>query len=157
MAVQSDGKIVLAGSVADGAKYDLAVARFLPNGLPDTSFGSGGLATADVSGRSYSGHIIHVGPNETYTTIQAGYDAAQNGDTLLIDDGLYTFTSTFLVQKQITFAAVNVGGSGLMIGSLANLIALRLDGDRGIGWRFHAWSIPYLVVTAVLVALLILR
>lgn len=54
-------------------------------------------------------------------------------------------------------AAVNVGGSGLMIGSLANLIALRLDGGRGIGWRFHAWSIPYLVVTAVLVALLILR
>ena len=44
-----------------------------------------------------------------------------------------------------------------MIGSLANLIALRLDGSRGIGWRFHAWSIPYLVVTAVLVALLILR
>lgn len=54
-------------------------------------------------------------------------------------------------------AAVNVGGSGLMIGSLANLIALRLDGSRGIGWRFHAWSIPYLMVTAALVALLTLR
>ncbi|WHZ19871.1 MAG: Inner membrane protein YbiR, putative anion permease [Rhodanobacteraceae bacterium] len=54
-------------------------------------------------------------------------------------------------------AAVNVGGSGLMIGSLANLIALRLDGSRGIGWRFHAWSVPYLIVTAVLVALVILR
>ncbi|MGN6789531.1 MAG: SLC13 family permease [Rhodanobacteraceae bacterium] len=54
-------------------------------------------------------------------------------------------------------AAVNIGGSGLMIGSLANLIALRLDGSRGIGWRFHAWSMPYLVVTAVLVALLTLR
>ena len=54
-------------------------------------------------------------------------------------------------------AAVNVGGSGLMIGSLANLIALRLDGSRGIGWRFHAWSIPYLVITAVLVAVLALR
>jgi len=54
-------------------------------------------------------------------------------------------------------AAVNVGGSGLMIGSLANLIALRLDGSRGIGWRFHAWSIPYLVVTAVLAAFLVMR
>lgn len=54
-------------------------------------------------------------------------------------------------------AAVNVGGAGLMIGSLANLIALRLDGSRGIGWRFHAWSIPYLLVTATLVALVILR
>jgi len=54
-------------------------------------------------------------------------------------------------------AAVNVGGAGLMIGSLANLIALRLDGGRGIGWRFHAWSIPYLVITAVLVAFLASR
>lgn len=54
-------------------------------------------------------------------------------------------------------AAVNVGGSGLMIGSLANLIALRLDGSRGIGWRFHAWSVPYLFVTATLVALVVLR
>ena len=54
-------------------------------------------------------------------------------------------------------AAVNVGGAGLAIGSLANLIALRLDGSRGIGWRFHAWSIPYLFVTATLVALVVLR
>lgn len=50
-------------------------------------------------------------------------------------------------------AAVNVGGSGLMVGSLANLIALRLDGSRGIGWHFHAWSIPYLAMTATIVAL----
>jgi Na+/H+ antiporter NhaD/arsenite permease-like protein len=54
-------------------------------------------------------------------------------------------------------SAVNVGGAGLMIGSLANLIALRLDGSRGIGWRFHAWSIPYLAVTAVLAALVVVR
>lgn len=51
--------------------------------------------------------------------------------------------------------AVNVGGSGLVIGSLANLIALRLDCSRGIGWRFHAWSIPYLVITATIVAVVL--
>ncbi|MGH8233067.1 MAG: SLC13 family permease [Rhodanobacteraceae bacterium] len=60
-------------------------------------------------------------------------------------------------QLTLLAAAVNVGGSGLMIGSLANLIALRLDGSRGIGWRFHAWSIPYLVLTALLVTLVVLR
>ena len=37
--------------------------------------------------------------------------------------------------------AVNVGGFGFMLGSLANLIALRLSGD-GRGWRlFHAYSL----------------
>lgn len=60
-------------------------------------------------------------------------------------------------QLTLLAAAINVGGSGLLIGSLANLIALRLDGSRGIGWRFHAWSIPYLVVTALLVAVIVLR
>ncbi|HET9836428.1 MAG TPA: SLC13 family permease [Rhodanobacteraceae bacterium] len=53
--------------------------------------------------------------------------------------------------------AVNVGGSGLMIGSLANLIALRLDGSPRIAWKFHAWSVPFLLIAAVLVGLLVLR
>ncbi|MBU6478698.1 MAG: citrate transporter, partial [Xanthomonadaceae bacterium] len=54
-------------------------------------------------------------------------------------------------------AAVNVGGAGLMIGSMANMIALRLDGSRGIGWRFHAWSVPYLIATALIVAAVLLH
>ncbi len=44
--------------------------------------------------------------------------------------------------------AVNVGGFGSAIGSLANLIALRLAAEPGLGWRFHAWSVPVLLVAA---------
>ena len=62
----------------------------------------------------------------------------------------YTHAPTLLA------IAVNVGASGCMIGSLANLIALRLDGSRGIAWRFHAWSLPFLLASAVLVGLLAL-
>ncbi|MGU0044381.1 SLC13 family permease [Escherichia coli] len=40
--------------------------------------------------------------------------------------------------------AVNVGGFGLLPGSLANLIALRMANDRRIWWRFHLYSIPML-------------
>lgn len=43
-------------------------------------------------------------------------------------------------------AAVNIGGAGLVTGSLANLIALRLEGSRRIWWQFHLWSLPYLVI-----------
>lgn len=53
--------------------------------------------------------ILFVGAGETYATIQDAYNAAQNGDTLLIDDGVYTQSSTFLVQKQVTFEAAHVG------------------------------------------------
>ncbi|MEN0612921.1 SLC13 family permease [Klebsiella indica] len=44
--------------------------------------------------------------------------------------------------------AVNVGGFGLLPGSLANLIALRMAGDRRIWWRFHLYSVPMLLWAA---------
>ncbi|QOV70253.1 anion transporter [Citrobacter sp. BDA59-3] len=44
--------------------------------------------------------------------------------------------------------AVNVGGFGLLPGSLANLIALRMANDRRIWWRFHVYSLPMLLWAA---------
>ncbi len=41
---------------------------------------------------------------------------------------------------------VDMGGFGLMVGSLANLIALRLAGPRGSLWVFHAWAAPFLLL-----------
>ncbi|PLV60659.1 SLC13 family permease [Erwinia sp. B116] len=41
--------------------------------------------------------------------------------------------------------AVNIGGFGLLPGSLANLIALRMAKDRRIWWHFHLYSVPMLV------------
>ncbi|MFW0765347.1 SLC13 family permease [Trabulsiella odontotermitis] len=52
--------------------------------------------------------------------------------------------------------AVNVGGFGLLPGSLANLIALRMANDRRIWWRFHLYSLPVLA-WATLVGYLLLR
>ncbi|HEX8739148.1 MAG TPA: SLC13 family permease [Casimicrobiaceae bacterium] len=45
--------------------------------------------------------------------------------------------------------AVNVGGFGLAIGSLANLIALRMLHEPGAWRAFHAWSLPFLAGAAV--------
>ncbi|HCC0889671.1 TPA: anion transporter [Salmonella enterica] len=44
--------------------------------------------------------------------------------------------------------AVNIGGFGLLPGSLANLIALRMANDRRIWWRFHFYSLPMLAWAA---------
>jgi len=46
--------------------------------------------------------------------------------------------------------AVNVGGFGLLPGSLANLIALRMANDRRIWWRFHLYSLPMLLWAALI-------
>jgi uncharacterized delta-60 repeat protein len=50
MALQSDGKIVVAGYTDVGGDTDFAVARFMPNGALDTTFGTGGKAIFDLGG-----------------------------------------------------------------------------------------------------------
>lgn len=51
--------------------------------------------------------------------------------------------------------AVNVGGFGFMIGSLANIIALRMAPDRKAWVVFHAYSLPFLLVAGGLAWLLL--
>lgn len=50
VAIQADGKIVVAGFAAKPGQNDFAVARLHPNGTFDSSFGSGGVVVTDTSG-----------------------------------------------------------------------------------------------------------
>ena len=52
------------------------------------------------------------------------------------------FLAPFTEDWRALAWGVNVGGFGLAIGSLANLIALRLSRQRGIWRQFHLWSLP---------------
>jgi Na+/H+ antiporter NhaD/arsenite permease-like protein len=54
------------------------------------------------------------------------------------------FLAAFTDDWRTLAWAVSVGGFGLAIGSMANLIALRLAREPGLWWTFHAWSIPVL-------------
>ena len=49
---------------------------------------------------------------------------------------------------------VNVGGQGFIIGSLANLIALRILGDKGTYRTFHLYSVPFFLISVVAAFLL---
>ena len=53
--------------------------------------------------------------------------------------------------------AVNVGGFGLALGSLANIIALRMSRDRRAWLIFHGYSLPFLLLSATLVYLWLLE
>jgi di/tricarboxylate transporter len=46
--------------------------------------------------------------------------------------------------------AVNVGAFGFMIGSLANIIALRMAPDRRAWISFHAYSLPFMLAASAL-------
>jgi Na+/H+ antiporter NhaD/arsenite permease-like protein len=44
---------------------------------------------------------------------------------------------------------VSVGGFGFAIGSLANLIAVRLSNERGMWLPFHLYAVPFWLVSGV--------
>lgn len=50
---------------------------------------------------------------------------------------------------------VNAGGFGLAIGSLANIIALRMAPERHLWLRFHLYSFPFLGISALIAWLLL--
>jgi Na+/H+ antiporter NhaD/arsenite permease-like protein len=52
---------------------------------------------------------------------------------------------------------VSVGGFGFAIGSLANLIGVRLSKERGMWPAFHLYSVPFWLVSGVLGAWLLLH
>lgn len=54
----------------------------------------------------------------------------------------------YLPSGPLLAYAVNAGGFGLAIGSLANLIALRMANDKKIWLRFHYYSFPFLLFSS---------
>jgi len=48
VALQADGRIVVAGVCIEGGGRDFGLARFDPNGYPDTAFGVNGLVLTDI-------------------------------------------------------------------------------------------------------------
>lgn len=49
VALQSDGKILVAGEVSNGGAYDFGVVRYLANGTLDPAFGTGGIASVSIA------------------------------------------------------------------------------------------------------------
>jgi uncharacterized delta-60 repeat protein len=58
-AIQSDGKMVVVGRQGTGPySFELAVARFNPDGSPDSSFGSGGVTYSSLADSAGSGVVL---------------------------------------------------------------------------------------------------
>jgi len=82
VAVQSDGKIVAAGSSFKGLGYDFALVRFNTDGTPDSLFGTGGIVTTAI-GSSYDvARAVAIQPDQKIVAVgyassdATGYDFA---------------------------------------------------------------------------------
>jgi len=95
IALQADGKIVVAGTSynADNYNYDFALARYRADGTPDLNFGAGGKTTTDLggSGAAYGialqpdGRIVVAGASGGDVAL-ARYDADGTLDTSFGED-----------------------------------------------------------------------
>jgi uncharacterized delta-60 repeat protein len=142
VALQADGKIVVAGSVIQGTS-DFALARFNSNGSLDTGFGSGGKVTTNIRGfdRAFAmavrpdGKITVAGEADMNFAL-ARYESVESfdiclqdessGDTLKIDSitGNYQFTRCG--------SSLVLDGTGTLIKRGSTLILQHFQGDRNV-------------------------
>ncbi len=65
------------------------------------------------------------------------------------------FTSKFSHDFLAIAYGTNVGGTGIIIGSLANLIVLRLSDKEGFISRFHRYSVPFFIISLLVIYILL--
>jgi len=95
IAVQADGKIVLAGSCNDGSKLDFAVARYTANGSLDTTFGTNGVVATSVGSTSDIANSVAIQPDGKIILAGASSNSSYNSDFALVRytaDGLLDTT-----------------------------------------------------------------
>jgi uncharacterized delta-60 repeat protein len=127
VAVQSDGKIVVAGHTSTPKSIfdDFVVARFNADGSKDTSFGTGGMTITDFAGLTDQAHGVAIQPDGKI--VVAGF--ATRGSVTFADadfavvrymsDG--TLDGSFGSGGKIT---TNIAGPA----DFANAVALQSDG-----------------------------
>lgn len=162
LAIQPDGKIVVAGYAADGSQHDLLIARFLDDGNLDPSFG-GGTGTVRVafsSGNAFgnavavqsNGKILVAGYARVGTVFHfavARLDAAGVLDPQLDGDG--RLTTTIGTTSQASSIAIDATGRFVVAGfarfaSNDDMALARYDGTGALDTNFGGGGIVTLPV-----------
>lgn len=84
--------------------------------------------------------------------LSAGADWVHLVSAALLSQIISNVPATMLMLESVPASkalayGVNVGGFGLAVGSLANLIALRMYGQPGVWRLFHCYAVPFLLVS----------
>ncbi len=119
MAIQSDGKIVAAGSSYNGTRNDFAVVRYNTDGSLDTSFGGTGIVITPV-GNSSGASSVAIQSDGKIVAAGGSYNGTRNDFAIVrynTDGSLDTsFNGT---GKVITPVIAPVGNSGGSVKALA--------------------------------------
>ncbi len=149
IAIQSNGEIVLTGSVLNGSTTDFALARYNRNGNPDNSFSGDGKLTTDFGPNSGAifitiesdGKIIAIGSVDDVGNFGsllaiARYNADGSADNSFSDDGKRT--NDLVPRSFFNAAAIQTDGKIVAAGTIFNesthtenfaLIRYNIDGS----------------------------
>ena len=140
IAVQSDGKIVLAGESLRGDNYDFAVARYSSSGTSDSSFGSGGRVFTGIGDSDDAAK--GVATQSDGGIVAAGYSYSNDG----ADFAVVRYTATGLLDAGFSGdgKATTTIGSGPDSG---NGVVVQADGKiivAGEMWNGNNWDFALL-------------
>lgn len=156
VALQQDGKIVVAGSSNNGHDDDFALVRYNPDGSLDSHFGQGGKLGTDFSGGSDFANHVQVLANgklmvlgSSASTVGQGFDfalARYNSDGSLDSsfsgDGKLT-TDLSGWNDQAVNMAVQADGKLVVVGSVqpagssyTNIAIIRYNSDGSVDGHF---------------------
>ena len=147
VAIQSDGKIVVAGYSDNGNDLDFAVIRYNSNGSLDTGFGSNGKVTTDIANDDDYGNSVAIQADGKI--VVAGYGRiSSNNDIVVVrynTDGTLdlSFDSDGVVTTPIgnssdyAFAvAIQPDGKIVVAGSSAAFVVVRYNTDGSLDNTF---------------------
>lgn len=131
VAVQSDGSIVAAGYSSNGANNDFALVRYLADGSPDSSFGTGGKVTLGFNlGGSNHDVISAIAIQPDGKIVCAGYSNSSSGFHQVVIARLHGLPATG-TPGQLDTAFGSGGKIIFSVGSAwsyATSVALQSDG-----------------------------
>ncbi len=104
--VQPDGKIVATGFAYNGNDFDFAAARFLPNGTPDATFGTGGKVLIPIGLARDQGRAALLQPDGKVVIV---------GETYSSGTGDPTFSLCRLTAGGVPDAAFGTGGKTITL------------------------------------------
>lgn len=122
MAVQTDGKIVLAGTASNAANWDFAVARYLPNGTLDAGFDADGKLVTPISNLTDTARAIVIQADGKIVIGGDGYNGGSNRDFVLV---------RYNASGALDINFDNDGKSFVEMGSsndIVNALAIQADG-----------------------------
>jgi uncharacterized delta-60 repeat protein len=121
LAIDSAGRIVVAGSSTNGSQTDFAIARLLTNGSPDTSFDNDGLVTTDFAAGADVANGVVITPGDgivaagsAFTGVGSDFALARYSSTGVLDsafDGDGKVTTDFVGAADAA-AAIEIDAQG---------------------------------------------